>query len=474
MNKQAANEEDKYSTKPDSSTSLTTAKRYKVALSVPSLRNPRRRAELGMLILQTIIFGLIYVLSQTGLTGKIPVHIPRSTIWLAVLPYLCHLGLQLLAPDADPAPLPLISFLNGFGYVMILRLDPQEAALQALWSAVGVVGFLLTLVIVQRVTLLDRYRYLMMLFAIMLVLLPLAPVIGENINGARLWVRFGPLSFQPIEIAKLMLAIFFASYMVEKREVLAQFSPFKFKRASVAIRAAGPILLAWSISLLVMTAERDVGFSLLIFLIFVIAIWVATSNWWYLVFGSGLFVVGAFVAARLFGQVNERITVWLDPWKYSQTIGYQIVQALYAFGSGGFSGVGLGRGHPGLIPVVTSDFIFAAIGEETGLLGTTAILFCFALLVGFGLRVSKRAPDQFSAMTATVLTLTFGLQAFFIMAGVTKLLPLTGVTLPFVAYGGSSLVANYVLFALLLRISSESKRQNRYTKKVETRTHPTA
>ncbi len=432
---------------------------FKDNVYVPSLKNRRRRSELGMIILAELIASLTWLLAKVGLDSTMPTHVPLSAIWLLVLPLLCHLALHVFAPNADPTALPIISFLNAFGYVLIQRLDPAEATLQSLWSAVGVLGFVLTLALIPKIEILDKYRYLLMLGGVVLLLLPLAPVIGENINGARLWIHLGQLSFQPVEAAKIMLAIFFASYMTEKREVLSDFSPFHIRKASGALRAGGPILVAWAISLLIMTAERDVGFSLLIFLVFIFALWIATSNSWYLIFGSILFSVGAFVASKLFSQVGERITTWLDPWKYSLTIGYQLVQAQYAFGSGGISGTGLGHGHPGLIPVVTSDFIFAAIGEEMGLLGTTAILFLFILLVGFGLKAARRADSQFASLCGAALSLTLGLQAFFIMAGVTRLLPLTGVTLPFVAYGGSSLVANYVLIALLLRISDQSNKR---------------
>jgi cell division protein FtsW (lipid II flippase) len=208
-----------------------------------------------------------------------------------------------------------------------------------------------------------------------------------------------------------------------------------------------------------MTAERDVGFSLLIFVLFISMLWMATGRVTYLVVGAVLFVIGAFVASHLFGHVNDRITVWLDPWKYANGIGYQVVQSQYAFGSGGLTGSGLGLGHPGLIPVASSDFIFAAVGEEMGLLGTVGIVMAFLMLVGASLRTALVARSDFAKLLAAGITAAIGFQAFFIMAGVVRLLPLTGVTLPFVAYGGSSLLANYVLIALLVRVSDENVQQ---------------
>jgi cell division protein FtsW (lipid II flippase) len=205
-----------------------------------------------------------------------------------------------------------------------------------------------------------------------------------------------------------------------------------------------------------MTAEHDVGFSLLIFLIFVSLLWLATGRVAYLFVGAVLFAVATVIGAHIFPQVNERLLVWLDPWKYSQTIGYQLVQAQYALGTGGLSGTGIGLGHPTLIPVVASDFIFAAIGEELGLLGTSIIVMAFLLLVGAGLKVALETRSSFSKLLTAGLTVTLGLQAFFIMAGIVRILPLTGVTLPFVAYGGSSLLANYALVALLVRGSAEA------------------
>lgn len=415
----------------------------------------KRTTELGLLVIAIIVTISAYVIASLGQTATIPGNLVPILIALIVLSLAAHVGTRKLAPNADPVILPIASLLNGLGFVMITRLDYHEALLQAIWSAVGIIGYLATLALVRNSAILDRYRYLLVIGGIVLLILPMVPKLGVNINGTRLWVRLGPLTFQPVEAAKLMLAVFFSSYFVEKRELLGHPIGGNKKQTLIDIRALGPIFVAWGVSLLIMTVERDVGFSLLIFLIFIITLWLATSRKTYLFLGGGLFGVGAIVASLIFYHVRERIIIWLDPWKYAANIGYQLIQGQYALGFGGIGGTGLGRGHPSIIPVVSSDFIFAAIGEEMGLLGTTAIVFAFLLLVGAGLRAALRAKTDFSKLLATSFTIIIGLQSFFIMGGIVRLLPLTGVTLPFVAYGGSSLVANYVLIAVLMRVSDE-------------------
>lgn len=418
-------------------------------------KNKRRSTELGLLFISIIITVSAYVIASLGKTATIPGNVGLILAALVALSLAAHVGTRKLAPSADPIILPIASLLNGLGFVMITRIDYHEALLQALWSAVGVAGYLATLYLVRNSAVLDRYRYLLGVGGILLLILPLVPKLGVNINGVRLWIHLGPLTFQPVEAAKLFLAVFFASYFVEKRELLGHPIGGDKKVTLIEIRALGPIFVAWGMSLMIMTAERDVGFSLLIFLIFIITIWLATSRKTYLVLGSGLFGLGTVVASAIFSHVRERLVVWLNPWKYATTIGYQLIQGQFALAYGGVGGTGLGRGHPTLIPVVASDYIFAAIGEEMGLLGTTAVVFAFLLLVGAGLRAALRAKNDFSKLLAASFTVIIGLQSFFIMAGIVRLLPLTGVTLPFVAYGGSSLVANYVLIAILMRISHE-------------------
>lgn len=418
--------------------------------------SPRRRTELGLLMLAAVVTIAAYALASLGKTASIPANIlPFFGIILA-LELIAHVANRYLAPNADSILLPLAALLNGLGYVMITRLDYHLASRQAVWTALGVVVYVLTLLIVRHSNFLSKYRYLLALSGIILLILPLAPVIGSNINGARLWIVLGPITFQPVELAKIALAIFFASYLVEKQELLrvptARLGNFLFPSP----RALAPVLAAWGLSIIVMVAEHDIGFSLLIFVLFISMLWVATGRAAYLIIAAVLFTAGMFIGMALFAHVVERISIWLNPWPHQNSTGYQLIQGLFALASGGLSGTGLGLGHPQLIPVVVSDFIFAAIGEEMGLLGTSAIVICFVLIVGTGFKIALKARSEFPKLLAVGLTTTIGFQAFFIMAGIVRLLPLTGVTLPFVAYGGSSLLANYVLIALLMRISAEA------------------
>ena len=423
---------------------------------MPSLVIGRvRTTELGLLLLVASFSAGAYVLASLGRTASMPAHVLPFLLVLLLLLLGAHIATRWLAPGATPVLLPLAAFLNAIGYVFIARLSSHLAGLQAMWTGIGVAAYVLTLLLVRRAQLLERYRYLIALGGVALLLAPLAPKLGQNINGARLWIRLGPLTFQPVEVAKLGLAVFFASYLVEKRDLLATPTTRVGNLLVPDVRPFGPLVLMWGLSLVVMTAERDVGFSLLIFVLFISMLWVSTGRAAYLVVAGGLFVVGAFVMAVILAQVHQRISVWIDPWSHANSIGYQSVQALYAMGTGGLTGTGLGLGRPDLVPVVASDYIFAAIGEELGLLGTTAVVVAFVLLVGAGIRTALRARSDFAKLLVTGLTTTLGFQAFFIMAGVVRLLPVTGVTLPFVAYGGSSLVANYILLALIVRVSHE-------------------
>lgn len=374
---------------------------------------------------------------------------------MVIAPFLGHIANRLYASACDPVFLSVSVLLNWIGWVMIRRLSPLEGHQQVYWTLIGITLYCATIGLVRKSDLLDRYRYLLVIAGIGLLLTPLVPGLGQTINGEKLWIRVGTLSFQPVEAAKLLLAVFTASYLAQKRDILARLRFWELRSLPTQIRALGPLALAWVLSLVVMAAQKDVGISLLLIITFIVMIWLASANWRFLAIGAVLLTGGLFVANRLLPQVSERMTVWIDPWRYAQGIGYQIIQAQYSLGTGGLTGTGIGQGHPTLIPVVTSDFIFAAIGEELGLLGTSAIILCFLLLVGAGLRAAMRARTDFSSLTAASFTFIFGLQTLFILGGVTRLLPLTGVTLPFVAYGGSSLVANYVLIAILGRISSE-------------------
>ena len=272
-------------------------------------------------------------------------------------------------------------------------------------------------------------------------------------------MSIGPINFQPGEFAKLALAVFVASYLAEKREILEQ-APLAFGPLRVPPpKHLAPVLAAWGASLLVMVAEKDLGSSLLIFLVVVVMLWVATARVSYLVTGAGLFIAGGWAASQLFGHVRDRLSIWRDPFADADGLGFQPVEASFALANGGLTGTGPGRGEPFRIPEVETDFIFAAIGEELGLVGSVGVLIAFVVMVTAGLRIAIGTRDDFGKLLATALAALLGIQAFIIIGGVIRIVPLTGITLPFVSYGGSSLVANYVLIALLIRISQDGARR---------------
>ncbi len=419
----------------------------------------RRNTELGLIVLVTIVTTGAYVLASLGRTASLPANVLPFLVAVLAMLVGAHIATRKLAPAADGILLPLAALLNGLGYVFIARLNEDLAGLQATWTLVGIGAFVLTLAIVRDVRVLDRYRYTCMILGIVLLLLPLLPVIGREVQGARIWVRIGPLNFQPGELAKILLAVFFASYLVEKRELLGRAARRIGPVAMPELRHFGPVLLAWGLSLVVMTLQSDLGSSLLFFALFVVMLWIATERASYLLVSGVLFSAGAYIAWHLFAHVQLRVRIWVDPWSDIAGEGFQVVQSTFALAWGGVTGAGLGLGDPRRIPIVETDFIFAAIGEELGLLGATAVLVAFLLMVGTGLRIAIAAENPFEKLLAAGLTGIFGIQAFVIIGGVTRLVPLTGITLPFVSYGGSSLLANYILLALLLRISDRSSRR---------------
>jgi peptidoglycan glycosyltransferase len=320
-------------------------------------------------------------------------------------------------------------------------------------------------VVVRRVRDLQRYRYTLGLGAVALLMLPLVPGIGTTIQGARVWIHLGPLSIQPGEFAKIALVVFFAAYLIEKRELLGMATWPKARPLLPDPKHLGPILIAWGVCLAVLFAQRDLGQSLILFTLFVVVLWIATERAGYLAVGGILLAAGATFAYRSMGHVRDRVTDWINPWQLirlsdgsTAVKGYQIVQGAFAMAAGGVTGTGLGLGKPENIPVVYNDFIFAAFGEELGLLGVTVLLIAYLMIVGAGLRIAVRADDPFEKLMAAGLTALLGFQTFLILAGVTRLMPLTGVALPFVSYGGSALVASYILLAILIRISDENNR----------------
>lgn len=417
------------------------------------VRRRRRTTELGLLVLAGLIIGGAYALASLGRNSSLPADVGLFLLGILGLLLVAHVAVRRFAPAADPLFLPLAALLNGLGYVFISRLDTGLALKQLGWTVVGVGLFVLTLAVVRDIRVLQRYRYTFGLVGVLLLVAPLLPGVGRSINGSRIWMSIGPFSLQPGEFAKIALAVFFAGYLMERRELLSmttfRVGPFNLPNP----RYFGPVLVAWGVSLVVMIFEKDLGSALLFFVLFVVMLWAATGRATYLVAGGALFGAGAVASWAAFSHVQDRVSVWLDPWADANGRGYQIIQAAYALAWGGTTGTGIGLGIAGRIPYDESDFIFAIIGEELGLLGTTAVLATFLLLTGSGLRVARTAGETFEGLLAVGLTTLIAVQSFIIVAGVTRVLPLTGVTLPFVSYGGSSLVANYVLLALLVRIS---------------------
>lgn len=424
---------------------------------------PRRNVELALLVLSIAIAVGAYVLVGIAAKGEVP----ASWTWVAggfgVLVIVVHVVLRYAAPYADPVILPITSAINGLGLVVIHRLDLEKdtslANRQLLWTALGVGAAVAVLLLVRDHRILARYTWTAAVLGFALLLLPLLPFIGRNIRGARIWIGLGPLSFQPGEIAKILLALFFAGYLVTARDSLAlvgrRFLGLQFPRA----RDLGPILVAWALSLGVLVFERDLGTSLLFFGLFVAVLYVATERTSWIVIGMGLFVAGAVVAWKIFSHVQRRVDIWLHPFAPDTfDNAYQVIQGLYGMASGGLVGTGLGEGRPDIIPFAESDFIFTAIGEELGLTGIFALLLLYLVLVERGLRTAIGARDGFGKLLAAGLSFTVALQVFVVAGGVTRVIPLTGLVLPFLAYGGSSLLSNWIVVAILLRISDAARR----------------
>ncbi|HWB71076.1 MAG TPA: FtsW/RodA/SpoVE family cell cycle protein [Egibacteraceae bacterium] len=436
------------------------------AAATPADTRRRSNIELGLLVLAILTILCAYALIGLARTATLPPGMAAYGGALAALAVAAHLVSRRLAPGADPLPLPLAFLLNGLGLVMVNRIDyaliarGQESSLapaQTVWTVVAVGAFCATLVAVPDHRDLDRYRYLIGVGALALLALPSVPGIGATINGAQLWIRVAGFTIQPGELAKLGLVAFFASYLADKQQLLSAATSRLGPLMVPPARAFGPVIAIWGVSLALLVLQKDLGLSLLVFGLFVLMLYVATGRPAYVAGGAVLFGVGAWFAYSAFSHVRLRVAIWLDPWADYQDEGFQLAQSLFALGTGGLAGVGLGQGRPDFIPAVATDFIFSAFGEEAGLLGTTGLLLCYFLLVGRGLTISMRCRDGFGTLLAAGLTILFGLQVFIIVAGVTRLLPLTGLTLPLVSYGGSSLLANYVLVALLLRVSAAKR-----------------
>ncbi len=369
---------------------------------------------------------------------------------------LAHVAIRKLAPNADPALLPITFALSGIGIAFVTRLAPNAAPRQLIWMFAGVAMLILVLVLVRNIDRLASYKYTLMIAGVLLLLAPMLPVIGEEINGSRLWLNLGGFSFQPGEIAKICIVLFLAAYLAQNREMLSVFTwkvgPFNLPSLPTLI----PLLAMWALAFLIVVLEKDLGSALVLFLVFLVMLYVATGKKFYVIVGVILAGIAAVLLYFMFSHVQTRVEVWLDPFADAQNKGYQIVQSIFSLADGGLFGVGIGRGMSDVIPYVESDFIFSAIGEETGLLGASGVLLLYLCFAIRGILTAARAKSDVSSFTAVGVTSIVILQAFIIVGGVTRLIPLTGITLPFISQGGSSLLAGFIIVALLLRVGDEA------------------
>jgi cell division protein FtsW (lipid II flippase) len=430
----------------------------------------RRTTELLLLVFAYVIALAAFAQVDLVLLDELSSDFTTYAIVFGVGLIVAHLAMRWLAPSGDPILLPVVALLNGLGLAMIHRLDLAEDrtpsnpdyVAQLGWFVLAIGLFVAVLFFIRDHRILQRYTYTAMFVGLLLIVLPLLPLIGTEINGARIWVRLDlgarAFSFQPAEIAKIVLIVFFAGYLVVKRDVLALARSRVLGIDLPRGRDLGPILVAWAASLAVLVFQRDLGTSLLFFGLFVAMLYIATERRSWVIIGSILFAAGALVAYQLFPHVQLRVGIWLHPFLDEAGDGYQIAQSLYGFASGGVLGVGLGQGHPDFVPFAKTDFIMAAFGEELGLTGVMALLALYAIIIERGMRTAVACRDGFGKLLAAGLATAVGIQVFVVVGGVMKLIPLTGLTTPFLSYGGSSLVANWVLVALLLRVSDAARR----------------
>ncbi|GGK61507.1 cell division protein FtsW [Planomonospora parontospora subsp. parontospora] len=427
----------------------------------------RRLAQLAMLAFAVVITLGAYANVGLAIDGQIPSGMLTYGLSLGGFMLAAYLVLAKFAPWADPLILPLVTLINGLGLVMIYRLEEVKAFgasanQQLLYTAIGVVLFAVTLVVLRDHRALQRLTYTAGAIGLVLLISPLLPFIGEDINGARIWIKVPGGQLQPAEFAKLALLVFFAGYLVAKRDVLALAGRRLLFIDLPRARDLGPILITWGLSLGVLILQKDLGSSLLIFGTFIAMLYIATQRTSWVLIGILLFVGGAVLAGLIFDHVQARWEVYLnpeDPELFVKTGGSeQLMQGLFAMSEGGVLGTGFGQGHPERIPLAISDFIFPAIGEELGLTGLMALLMVYALLVERGLRTSIAARDPFTKLLAGGLSFLLAWQIFIIVGGVTNLIPLTGLVTPFMSQGGSALLSNWILIALLVRMSDAARR----------------
>lgn len=427
-----------------------------------SARNRELVALVPVAILLTAGFAAVFAQEETRVGNA-------SMIYGAYFLAIClatHLYLRIRLPNADPYLFPLVALLTAFGLVMIYRIDDALARDQANWFVLGLILFALTIQFLRDYEVLERYRYTIAGAGLLLLLAPRVPGIGQQVNGAYLGVDIGPLAFQPAEFSKIAIVIFLASYLRENREVLIVGARRILGVTLPPLKHFGPMLVVWGASMFMLVFIRDLGSSLMFFAAFLALLYVATGRFSFVAIGMALFALGAWFIANTVPHVHDRIEIWLDPYKDPAGNGYQILQSIFAQADGGLFGQGFGQallvipdGGGTLLPAAQTDLIYSLIVNEVGLFGACGLVAVYLLIAARGFKIALLASDGFSKLLATGLTAVFSIQAFVIIGGVTRVIPLTGVTLPFVSYGGSSIVANFVLLALLLLISDRARRE---------------
>ncbi|MEI7914234.1 MAG: FtsW/RodA/SpoVE family cell cycle protein [Mycobacteriaceae bacterium] len=427
----------------------------------------RRNAELGLIGFATLITGVALLIVEANQDQGLSWDLVSYTLVFGTLFICAHLAVRRFAPYADPVLLPVVALLNGLGLVLIHRLDlvpgaPTDgpgAGQQMLWTLVGVAGFAAVIILLTDHRLLARYDYVCGLAGLILLAIPaLLPTSLSETSGAKIWIRLPGFSIQPAEFSKILLLIFFAGVLVSKRSLFTSVGTHFLGMDLPRPRDLAPLLAAWIISIAVMVFEKDLGTSLLLYASFLVMVYIATERISWVVIGLTLFGAGSVVAYHLFGHVRGRVQTWLDPFADPEGAGYQMVQSQFSFATGGIFGTGLGNGQPDTVPAASTDFITAVVGEELGLVGLAGVLLLYTIVVVRGLRTAIAVRDSFGKLLAAGLASTLAIQLFIVVGGVTGLIPLTGLTTPWMSYGGSSLVANYVLLAILVKISHAARR----------------
>jgi cell division protein FtsW (lipid II flippase) len=428
-----------------------------------SARNRELTALVPVAILLTAGFAAVFAQENARLGNLSLIY---GAYFLAVC-VAAHLYLRVRLPDADPYLFPLVALLTAFGLVMVYRIDDSLARDQANWFVLGLVLFALTIQFLRDYEVLERYRYTIAAAGLLLLLAPRLPGIGQQVNGAYLGIKIGPLAFQPAEFSKIAIVVFLASYLRENREVLIVGARRVLGVTLPPLKHFGPMLVVWGASMFMLVFIRDLGSSLMFFAAFLALLYVATGRFSFVAIGMAMFTVGAWFFASTVPHVHDRVEVWLHPYSDPGGSGYQILQSIFAQADGGLFGKGFGQslitipgtGGDPLLPAAQTDTIYSLIVNEAGLFGACAVVLIYLLIAARGFKIALLASDGFSKLLATGLTAVFAIQAFVIIGGVTRVIPLTGVTLPFISYGGSSIVANFVLLALLLLISDRARRE---------------